>query len=164
MGLANGVFQKVHSSSKISVYRFSEPHLAPLVLFDNDTKESGNGIMYTHYVNNGISLLRKYCTAKDRVLTMDMVNPFPYAMKWRPPDGGIAAIAFNYTLSQRYRPSFDAYFGNATVVLVPKYPAQSPQFIDGFYKLYKPELFKRFKLYKESCWFWLYKRNERSTI
>ena len=124
VGLANGVFQKAHPSATIGQVRFTEPHLAPLILYDGDPHKEANGSVYTNYVNDGVTLLRKHCNASDRVLTMDMVNPFPYALKWRPPKGGIAAIAFNYTLSAQFRPSFDAYFGDATVVLLPKHPAQ----------------------------------------
>lgn len=158
VGLANGVLQKAHPSATIGLVRFTEPHLAPLVLYDGDIQKSANGSIYTNYVNDGVALLRKHCDASDRVLTMDAVNPFPYALKWRPPQGGIAAIAFNFTISEHSRPSFDAYFGDATVVLMPKRPAVLRFFIDGFYALYTPALLERFQLYAESDWFWLYKR------
>jgi hypothetical protein len=126
IGLGNGVFQKAHPSRTMGPVRFTMPHLAPLILYDGESYKACNGSVYTKYVNDGVALLRKYCDAHDRVLTMDMVNPFPYALKWKPPKGGIAAIAFNYTLSAHFRPSFDAYFGDATVVMVPKHPAQTP--------------------------------------
>lgn len=158
VGLANGVFQKAHPSAAIGLVRFTEPHLTSLILYDGDPHKESNGSTYTNYVNEGVTLLRKHCDASDRVLTMDMVNPFPYALKWGPPLGGIAAIAFNYTLSARYRPSFDTYFGDATVVLMPKRPAQRRFFIDGFYALYTPALLERYQLCAESDWFWLYKR------
>jgi hypothetical protein len=158
VGLAYGVYQKAHTSKKMGVVRFTEPHLASMLLLDGDTPERDNGSVYTNYVNDGIALLRKYCDARDRVLNMDHVNPFPYAMKWKPPTGGIAAISFNYTLSASSRPSFDAFFGNASVVLMPKHPSHHPFYIDGFYALYKPALLERYQLYAESDWFWLYKR------
>lgn len=158
VGLANGVFQKGHPSSTTALARFHEPHLASLILYDGDSFKESNGSAYTNYVNDGVTLLRRHCNANDRVLTMDFVNPFPYALKWRPPRGGIAATSFNITLSTQYRPSFDAYFGDATVVLLPKHPAQMRVFIDGFYALYIPALLERFQPYAESDWFWLYKR------
>jgi hypothetical protein len=158
VGLANGVFQKAHPSATTGLVRFTEPHLASLLLYDGAPDKESNGSVYTNYVNDGVTLLRKHCDDSDRVLTMDMVNPFPYALKWRPPRGGIAAIAFNYTLSAQHRPSFDAYFGDATVVLMPKRPAQMRCFIDGFYALYTPALLERYQLCAESDWFWLYKQ------
>jgi len=161
VGLANGVFQKAYPSEIKGLVRFTEPHLAPLILYDGDPRpawKAANGSVYTSYVNDGVALLRKHCDASDRVLTMDAVNPFPFALKWRPPLGGIAAIAFNFTLSAQHRPSFEAYFGDATVVLMPKRPAVLRVFIDGFYALYTPALLERYQLYAESEWFWLYKR------
>jgi hypothetical protein len=160
MGLANGIYQKVFFSSDIKVKRFSAPNLSTLILYDNNREEKqyGNGRLYVDYVNDGVALLQRSCKASDRVLTMDMVNPFPYALKWQPPRGGIAAVAFNYTISEKFRPSFEDYFGDATVVLVPKHPAQISTFIDGFYELYMPAMLNRFRLYTESNWFRLYKR------
>jgi hypothetical protein len=158
VGLANGVYQKARPSATLVQVRFTESHLAPLILHDGAFLTESNGSVYTNYINDGVALLQKHCNASDRVLTMDMVNPFPYALKWMPPKGGIAATAFNYTLSPQSRPSFDVYFGDATVVLLPKRPAQMRSFIDGFYKLYTPALIDRYQLCAESDWFWLYKR------
>ncbi len=158
VGLADGVLQKAYSSKNTAQVRFTEPHLYPLILYDTVSLQQSNGSIYTNYVNDGVMLLRRQCDSNDRVLTMDMVNPFPYALKWRPPRGGVAAVAFNYTLSASFRPSFDSYFGDATVVMVPKHPAQIPVYIDGFYNLYIPALLERYKLVSESDWFWLYKR------
>lgn len=93
-----------------------------------------------------------------KVLTMDMQNPFPYVLGWLPPRGGMAATAFNYSFSAQFRPSFDQYFGDATVVMVPKYPALDRKYFDGFYDIYGPEMQKRFKLTAESDWFSLYTR------
>ena len=157
-GLADGVYQKAHVSAATGLVRFTEPHLAPLILYDGDSFKESNSSIYTTYVNDGVALLRKRCDSSDRVLTMDGANPFPYALKWKPPLGGIASIAFNYTFSEKYRPSFDAFFGDATVVLMPKRPAQSSDLIDGFYALYTPALLERFQLYAESDWFRLYRR------
>ena len=159
VGLATGVYQKAtNPSTTEGQIRFTEPHLNSMLLYDGSFDTASNGSVYTRYVNDGVDLLKKYCSASDRVLTMDMVNPFPYAMKWRPPKGGTAAISFNYTLSKKYRPSFNDYFGDATIVLLPKHPAQSHCFSAGFYELYIPVLIERFQLYAESDLFWLYKR------
>lgn len=158
VGLVYGVYQKAHASKRTGVVRFTEPHLASMLLLDGDSMKSDNGSVYTNYVNDGIALLRKHCNAGDRVLNMDHVNPFPYAMKWKPPIGGIAAISFNYTLSAKFRPSFDAFFGNASVVMMPKHPSHAPFYIDGFHALFKPALLDRYQLNAESDWFWLYKQ------
>jgi hypothetical protein len=161
-GLAAGAVRKSDPSAFGSCsVRFSEPRLAALILCDQRHETPSlisNGSLYTKYVNDGTALLRKNCNPADRVLTMDMQNPFPYALGWPPPRGGIASTSFNYTFSEKFGPSFDAYFGDATVVMLPKRPAQMPSYIDGFYKIYVPALQQRFRLAAESDWFWLYKR------
>jgi hypothetical protein len=89
---------------------------------------------------------------------MDMMNPFPYAMGRRPAIGGIAAAAYNLTLSDRHSPSDNRYFGNADVVIVPKQPASPGIFYDGFYRIYESALHRRFRLAVESDMWYLYRR------
>lgn len=158
VGVGYGFAERLRPSTENASVRFTEPRVASLILYDGSPEKFSNGSIYTSYVNDGVSLLRKYCSASDRVLTMDMVNPFPYVLGWRPPHGGIAATAFNYTISAKFRPSFDAYFGDATVVMLPKQPAMAPYFIDGFYAIYLPALYQRYRLAAESTRWSLYKR------
>jgi hypothetical protein len=161
-GLAAGAARKSDPSAFGSCsVRFNEPRLAALILCDQrHVKPSiiSDGSLYTTYVNDGTALLRKNCNPADRVLTMDMQNPFPYALGWPPPRGGVASTSWNYTFSEKFGPSFDAYFGDSTVVMLPKRPAQASYYIDGFYKIYVPALQQRYRLAAESDWFWLYKR------
>jgi hypothetical protein len=153
--------RKLHPPSGCSV-RFTEPRVQPLLLCDSanegELQQWSNGSKYTTYVNDGITLLRQCCDASDRVLTMDMQNPFPYVLGWMPPRGGLAATAYNYTLSDRFKPSMDEYFGDATVVMVPKHPAIVPMYAEGVYATYLPEVKKRYQLAEESDWFWVYKK------
>jgi len=153
-----GARQKAHpTQSRISV-RFTEPRLASLILYNGSLDINANGRGYTTYVNDGVALLRRNCNRADRVLTMDMTNPFPYALGWQPPRGGAAAIAFNYTLSARNRPSFDQFFGDTTVVMVPKRPALGDTYLGPFNTLFMPEVLRRYSLAAESDLFRLYKR------
>jgi hypothetical protein len=161
-GLAAGAARKASPSSfgACSV-RFTEPRLADLILCDQrHAKQSivSDGSLYTTYVNDGTALLRAYGTSADRVLTMDMQNPFPYALGWPPQRGGVSSTSWNYTFSEKFGPTFDQYFGDATIVMLPKRPAQASYYIDGFYKIYVPALQQRFQLAAQSDWFWLYKR------
>jgi hypothetical protein len=50
-----------------------------------------NGRIYTTYVNDGVALLRRATSPSQTVLTMDVANPFPYALDRPPALGGIAA-------------------------------------------------------------------------
>jgi hypothetical protein len=160
LGLTAGAAHKAHPPAQMCAVRFNEPRLRDLILCDHPAAEqrAANGSLYTTAVNEGASLLRKHATSSDKVLTLDMQNPFPYALGWPPPLGGVAALSFNYTLSAEYRPTFDAYFGDTTVVMLPTHPAQSPKFIDGFYELFLPALYERYELAGESSHWRLYRR------
>jgi len=142
--------------------RFTEPRIADLLLCDrpdlNPALKRSNGSTYTKYVNDGTTLLRKYCKSSDKILTIDMQNPFPYVLGWQPPRGGLASTSFNYTVSDKFRPSIDDYFGDASVVMLPRHPAQNPEFLDKFDEIYGREVEQRFALEAESDWFRLYKR------
>jgi hypothetical protein len=158
-GLAAGAIRKAHPSQAKSPVRFTEPRLSSLILYNAPgAVKSSNGTIYTTYVNDGVALLRRNCDSSDRVLTMDTVDPFAYSLGWQPVHGGIASPAFNFTISAKYRPSFDAYFGDATVVMIPKRPAGNPKHNEGFYAIYFPAMLERFQLAAQSEWFDLYKR------
>jgi hypothetical protein len=90
---------------------------------------------------------------------MDMMNPFPYALGDPPPRGGISAAAYQYTLSDAIHPSPDFFFGDASLVIVPKRPAAESYF-DGFYAIYKDELLRRYRLVAESELWYLYRLHQ----
>ena len=154
--------REVHPYSGCAA-RFTEPRVRSLLLCEGSIEDASqqwsNGGNYTSYVNDGVALLHRCCDANDRVLAMDMQNPFPYVLGWRPPRGGLASTAYNYTLSDNFRPSMDEYFGDATVVMVPKRPAMIPLYGQRFYETYVPEVKRRYYLEAESDWFWVYKRD-----
>lgn len=157
-GLAYGVWMKANPPNLDSVERFAEGRLVPLVLYDGISEPASNGRQYTTYVNEGIRLLRKSTGSDETVLTMDMMNPFPFALGRRPAAGGIAAAAYRYTLSDTHRPSDERFFGAADVVMVPKRPASPGVYFDGFYRIYEPALHDRYRLAAESDMWYLYKR------
>jgi len=152
--------RKIHPPSSCAV-RFAESRVTGLILCDrpdlNPAQRGSNGSTYTTYVNDGTSLLLRYSKPSDKVLTMDMQNPFPYVLGWLPPKGGFASAAFNYTFSAQFRPSFDEYFGDTSAVMIPKHPAQ-PEYFNGLYEIYGQELERKFAVVAESDWFRLYKR------
>ena len=157
-GLAYGALLKAWPSNLHSVARFTEPRLGPLLLYDGLSEPRSNGRQYVTYVNEGTHLLLNNTSVDEKILTMDMVNPFPYVLGRKPAVGGIAAAAYRYTISDRYRPSDERYFGSADVVMVPKRPALPEVFFDGFYRIYEPGLRDRFRLVAESNLWYLYKR------
>ncbi len=160
LGLTYGALSKVHAYSP--PVRFTEPRLASLLLYDGADPKS-NGRMYTTYVNDGIALLKKVSKPEETILTMDMANPFPYALGRKPPLGGIAAVAYKFTLDDIHRPSDENYFGNTDIVMVPKRHALDDICYDGFYRIYEPALHQRFKLVAESEWWYLFRRTQNLT-
>ena len=156
-GLGYGAWQKASPSEPASVLRFTEPRLAPLLLYDGGIPRS-NGRTYTTYINDGVALLRKATSPKETVLTMDVANPFPYVLGRPPALGGIAAAAYKNTLSDTHRPSDDRYFGNSDIVMVPKRPSADDMYWVGFYKIYEQGLLRRYSLAAESDWWYLLRR------
>ena len=157
-GLAYGAFQKAWPSNVTSVAKFTEPRLATLLLYDNEGEPKSNGRPYVDYVNSGTRMLREKTEPYEKVLTIDMFNPFPFTLGRRPAVGGIAAAAYNYTLSDTHRPSDKTYFGNADIVMVPKQPASPSRFYDGYFRIYETALHDRFRLAAESQMWYLYRR------
>ena len=157
-GIVYGAFQKARPSNLHSVVRFTEPSLVSLLLYENKDEPKSNGVQYVTYVNDGINLLRNFSKHYETVLTMDMMNPFPFALGRKPAIGGIAAAAYNYTLSDAHRPSDNRYFGNTDLVMVPKHPASPNIYFEGFYRVYKSSLHAHFQLATESDMWYLYRR------
>jgi hypothetical protein len=150
VGLGYGAVEKAYPSAARSRVRFSVPRLAPMILYDGPFDKRANGGVYTARINEGIALLKRYCGPGDRVINMDMVNPFSYALGWRPAHGGVAAVAYNYLFTAELHPSDEQYFGDATVVMVPKEPALERDYYDGYYRIYHPALLERYRLAAES--------------
>jgi hypothetical protein len=160
IGLAAGAVHKARPSKQNCDARFSEPRLSDLILCNHPLLpvDYANGRNYTNAVNDGVAMLHQHATSADKVLDMDMQNPFPFALGWEPPRGGSATTTFNQTMSAKYGPTFDEYFGDATVVMLPKQPAQQHRFIDPFYQLYIPALLERFQLAAEDDHWRLFRR------
>ena len=159
MGLSYGALKKARPSNISTVVRFNAPRLKPLLAYDGANPRS-NGRGFTTYVNDGVALRERETRPNETVLTMDMTNPFPYALNRPPPHGGLATMAYHYSLDDTHRPSAAKYFGDADIVMVPKHPAIDDIFYTDFLKAYTPGLEERYKLAAESDWWWMYGVNE----
>jgi hypothetical protein len=153
-----GASNKISPSNISALVRFKAPHLSPLILYDNKRDPNSNGSSYAAYINDGITLLSEKSNLNESILTMDMMNPFSYTLKRIPPLGGVAAAAYNYTLSDNFHPSEKKFFGSAKIVMVPKRPASPSIFYDGFFKIYENALHQRYSLVAESDYWYLYRR------
>lgn len=156
-GLAYGAWRKAKPARPQEVLHFTTENLAPLLLYDADPPRS-NGREFTTYVNDGVALLARQSRPDEKVLSIDMTNPFPYALARRPPHGGIASPAYGRDIDEMNRPSDDQFFDDADIVMVPKHPALDQAFWTGFYNAYEPGLKQRYYLAAETSWWWMYRR------
>jgi hypothetical protein len=162
VGLGYALVQSKANPNPAGVLRFDSAKLRPLVLYDlspNDIDRFSNGRQYVASINDGIQLLSVCTVGGEKVTTLDLFNPFAYALGRDPINGGIAAAAYRYFLDDQHHPSPERLFGDASVVMVPKYPAGPPLFYDGFFKIYEPALERDFRLQVESSRWRLYRRN-----
>lgn len=157
-GLAFGAGLKAAPGDLSKIARFRAPGLASVILYDGFSDPRSNGRQYVRYVNKGEALLRARLRPGEKVLNIDMMNPFPYTLGDAPPLGGVAAAAYKYMQSDDFHPSESAYFGNADVVMVPKHPSSPGVYYDGFYRIYEHALHERFTLVVETKRWYLYRR------
>ena len=160
-GLGYGFMESRANPDPPGVLRFESARLHPLVLYDaapGDIDKFSNGREYVSSVNDGMRLLAAHTQPADKVTTLDMFNPFTYALGREPIRGGIASAAYRYTLDDRHHPSPARFFADAAVVMAPKYPASPHMFYDGYRKIYEPALEKEFRLDAESSRWLLYRR------
>jgi len=161
VGLVSGFVEVRANPNPPGVLRFESPRLRPLVLYDGPSAymdRYSNGREYVASVNDGMRLLVAHTSPEDKVANLDAFNPFAYALDREPIRGGIAAAAYRYTLDDRNHPSPDRFFGDAAVMMVPKYPAAAPMFYDGYRKIYEPAIEREFRLQAESSRWRLYRR------
>ena len=119
-----------------------------------------NGRNYVNHLNDGVRLLQSQTSANERIATLEMFEPFSYALGRPPIRGGIAAAADRYTLSKEYHPSPDRFFGDADVVMVPKVTLGGDFYYDGYNRLYMPAIEQRFVVAAESASWRLYRKRE----
>ncbi len=105
-----------------------------------------------------MDLIQRVSKPDETVFTLDMVNPFPYALLRRPPEGGTPALSFNHTFNDQHKPSPEWLFGSADIVMVPKHPASSEPDAAALFRNYLPAIESKFSLRAESEWWKLYQR------
>jgi hypothetical protein len=158
VGLGYGLWSKHKVSNDTTVLRFTSSNLKPLVLYDFKGGFQSNGAGFINYVNDGVALLTRTTRQDETIITIDMTNPFSYALERRPPHAGIESPTYNFNIDDAHRPSDDRFFGNADIVMVPKRPAIDAPYFVGFYRAYKPGLQRRYYLAAESPLWWIYRR------
>jgi hypothetical protein len=160
-GVGSAILESRRNPPAPEVARFQSPHLLGLLLYDvpfgTPADYRSNGRVYITYVNDGMDLIRRVSKPSETVFTLDMVNPFPYALLRLPAIGGSDCITFNHQFNDEYKPTPDRLFGSADIVMVPKHPSAADVDTNGLFRNYLPSIQERYRLCAETGWWQLYK-------
>jgi hypothetical protein len=156
---------KLSSHLREAAYRVRGAHLQGLAFYDyvgeDELMRAENGHFYVSALNQGIDLLKQYSTNDDLVTNLGYHNPFSYALLRRPAHGGNTYFQVGSDIAMDRLPSSARMFGEATIVMVPKYPSTHLRSDQLLFDAYKSELSSRFSLAAESEAWRLYKRNSK---
>jgi hypothetical protein len=102
--------------------------------------------------------LKKYSGDADLVTTLGYHNPFSYALLRKPAHGGNTWLQVGSDIAMDRLPTNARMFGEATIVMAPKYPSTHLHSDQLLFDAYKPYLLANFSLVAESDSWRLYKR------
>ena len=160
-GLGSAIIESRRNPPASEVARFQSANLSSLLLFDvpfgTDADYRSNGRVYVTYVNDGMDLIRRVSKSAETVFTLDIFNPFPYALLRAPAPGGADCMAFNHQFNDEHKPTPDRLFGSADIVMVPKHPSAADVDTQALFRNYLPDIQARFRLCAETDWWQLYK-------
>src|ERR1035437_2120389 len=163
LALLNGLRLKLHRPQKFA-YPVTSGGYAGAVFMDDYQENRGThhafGSFLATYLTDGTDLLRRELKPGEKVATMDVYNPFPFALGSEPPRGGMACAGYKYLFSDRLHPSVDAFFGNADVVMFPKEHELADAGWQGLVIYYIPEMERRFVQVAESAQWRMYRRRK----
>jgi len=161
-GLASAMVESRRNPPRSEVILFQPAHLSGLLLFDvpfgTDADDRSNGRTFVTYVNDGLDLIRTVSKAGESVYTLDMFNPFSYALLRAPALGGTDVIAFNHQFNDEHKPTAERLFGSAGIVMVPKHPSSADADARALFRNYLPSVQAHYRLCAEDAWWQLYKR------
>ena len=120
VGISYGVWSKEKVRNGTQAAQFTSPDLRPLLLYDFSSTPQSNGTFFVNYVNDGVALLQSQTRPDETVITIDMTNPFSYALQRRPARAGIESPTYHFNIDDDHRPSDDRFFGNADIVMLGK--------------------------------------------
>ena len=163
LALANGLRLKLHPPREFA-YPVSSGGYAGAIFVDDYLENKGTHRAYGNflalYLRDGMDLLRRNLKPGEKVTTMDMFNPFPFALGIEPPNRGMLSASYKVFFSDRIHLSADAFFGNADVVMYPKEHEVPDENWQGLVKYYIPEMERRFVQVAESAQWKMYRRRK----
>lgn len=160
-GLGFAIIESRRNPPASEVSRFESANLSGLLLYDlpsgTDADYRSNGRVYVSYVNDGMDLIRRVSKPSETVFTLDIFNPFPFALLRPPALGGADCLAFNHQFNDAHKPTTDQLFGSAGLVMVPKHPSAADIDTEALFRNYLPAVQARYRLCAETDWWQLYK-------
>lgn len=132
------------------------------ILLPNIDKLKGASIGINSYmktITDGTNLLLTLKQPERTVLTLDMVNPFPFATAMKPPVKGYPLFWFTGAISTdpNRLPAPGDFVGNADYVMVPRLPYDNEQLVNMM-KIYGAYLQQNYFLNKKSIYWDLWER------
>jgi hypothetical protein len=116
-----------------------------------------NSDHYSCAVNNGLGLLRQRVNKGSRILVMEYINPFPFALKLPGPSGNALFWKYGQVISDRDYPAPEKVFKGVTLVLTRTLTTETSDFMQ---RAYGPYLQKWFEKIDESPILVLFKRRD----
>ena len=114
-------------------------------------------------INDGIDLLRRHLQAGDRITTIDYGNPFSFALGTGPARDWNLWWDLHFSFDERHAPVPEAFLGDASVVMVPRFAKNSPGFamdgIEAMTNLYGTYLHNHFYEVESTATWTMYRRN-----
>lgn len=109
-------------------------------------------VTYAEKVNDGLRLLRAL-GGTHRVEAFDFANPFPFALQWPAARGGCWVWHLGYSFDEKYHPTPEEAFGDADILMVPKYAGHLNS-LRALGRVYGPYVLSHFEQINESrLWF-----------
>lgn len=123
---------------------FESAALADLRIYGNGGEEAlPEKMTYAEKVNDGLRLLRKL-GGPHRVAAVDYANPFPFALGWPALRGNLWCWHLHFSFSEAACPTPEQAFGDADVLMIPKYPGEAAGYA-AMFRLYGPYIKAHFK-------------------
>jgi hypothetical protein len=139
-------------------YESSSPQAVLQAIIKRPTEQASlTSLQYAVWLNDGLALLRPHLNADSRVICLDWINPFSFALGLPSPRGDALCWDFGLLVSDTHHPAAENVLRDATLVMEPKRPIAP--FTESFKKrLLGAQLAAHFRVADQSTLWILYAR------
>jgi hypothetical protein len=97
-----------------------------------DWDETYDGKYLVDLINDGTALLQSASRPSESVITLDSINPFSFALKRQPAEGGSPWLGPDY-FNPGHMPPIEWMIGGADLVMIPKNQTWGPAWLKGVF-------------------------------